>query len=167
MQVQENSKGGGARRAIGGQWVAIVCAGLALLSGIGGATGDRTARALTSLDFPQHRLTSDTGDILSDYADYLNFVLAIGKTTNPREASLLAHKYEQLRKADPELAARFLRGLRFEMVQKLEFVGGTSARITTDTPFMRRWVAKFLRDWLREVDEYQYRAYSARIAKRN
>jgi hypothetical protein len=126
-----------------------------------------TKRSPTSLEFPQHRLTSDTGDVLSDYPEYLNFVLEIGRATDARAASLLARKYDQLRKADPELAARFLRGLRFEMVQKLEFVGGTNAHITTETPFMRHWVTKFLRSWLREVDEYQFRAYGARIAKRN
>lgn len=143
----------------------VMLAGLFSLSGANGNV--QGSRAITSLEFPQHKLTSDMGDILSDYPDYLKFVLEIGRGTDQRSAQILAQKYSQLRSRNPELAARFLRGLRFEMVQKLEFVGGTNARVTTDTPFMRHWVTKFLREWAREADEYLYRSYGAQIARRN
>lgn len=145
--------------------LAAMLAGLLSLSGTNGL--GRELREPMSIQFPQHKLTSDMGDILSDYPDYLKFVLEIGRVTDGRSASLLAKKYAQLRQRNPELAARFLRGLRFEMVQKLEFVGGTNARITTDTPFMRNWVTKFIREWAREADEYLYRSYGAQLARRN
>ena len=144
---------------------------LAILAGLFSFSGanryGNESRTLTSIEFPDHKLTSDMGDILSDYPDYLRFVLEIGRVTDSRSAQVLASKYGQLRKRNPELAARFLRGLRFEMVQKLEFVGGTNARITTDTPFMRKWVTKFIREWAREADEYLYRSYGAQVARKN
>src|SRR4051794_38280388 len=94
---------------------------LSLLAVSGGTFKGQTERRVSSLEFPRHELTSDVGDILSDYSDYLRFVLEIGRRTNPRSAALLERKYLALRKYDKELSARFLRGLRFEMVQKLEF----------------------------------------------
>jgi hypothetical protein len=57
-----------------------------------------------------------------------------------------------------EAAARFLKGLRFEMVQKVELMGVAPQSLNTHTPEMRRWVKRFLPDWVREADEQWFRA---------
>lgn len=124
------------------------------------------SRDIASQAFPNHRLTSDDDRILDNYKDYLNFVLEVGQGTNAKSARLLEERFEKLKKADEKLAARFLKGLRFEMHQKLELSGLSPARVSTNNAEMRRWVNKYLGAWLREVDEYQYRAYANAVARR-
>jgi hypothetical protein len=126
-----------------------------------------SGREIASMGFPQYRATSDVGDIMDDYPDYLRFALAIGKESNRSAANQLEERFTRLQKADEKLAARFLKGLRFEMVQKLELSGLSPKRVSTATPAMRKWVAKYLPAWLREVDEYQFRAYASAISRRN
>lgn len=142
-------------------------AALALLVGLASISGTMRLeeRDLASMAFPQHRATNDQGDILDEYPEYLQFALTIGRDTNPRLASEIETRYRKLRRADEKLAARFLKGLRFEMVQKLELVGMSPKRVTTQTPALRRWVTKYLGAWLREVDEYQFRAYALAVSK--
>lgn len=125
------------------------------------------SREIASMQFPRHKATNDVGDIMDDYQDYLNFALTIGKRENPTVARQIEERYFRLKNADEKLAARFLKGLRFEMMQKLELVGLPPKRVTTETPVMRRWVAKYMGLWLREVDEYQFRAFATSLAKRN
>lgn len=127
-------------------------------------SSDISARQLASLPFPRHASTSDDGDVLSQYDDYLRFVQVIGRDVEPTTARNLQATFEKLRKRDPKGAARFLRGLRFEMVQKLEFLGASPTQISTSTPIMRQWVKRYLKEWHREADEYLFRAiaYSGR-----
>ncbi|MBY0369301.1 hypothetical protein K2X33_01360 [bacterium] len=125
-----------------------------------------SVRDLASMPFPNHKQTSDTGTIMDDYPEYLAFVLDIAKDTDPKAARLLEERYSRLVKADDKLAARFLKGLRFEIVQKLELSGISPKRLTSDNSTMRNWVSKYIGAWVREVDEYQYRAYAAAIARR-
>ncbi len=127
----------------------------------------RYVRDLDNLRFPNHPVTNDVGDILETYPDYLKFVVEAGKATNAPLAKRLEEKYAALEKADRGLAARFLRGLRFEMVQKLELTGLANRGVTTAQPGVRRWVGRFLGIWLREADEYMFRARAGKIARRN
>lgn len=122
-------------------------------------------RDIASQAFPIHRATTDVGDIMDQYPEYLEFVLAIGRSENPGVANQIAQRFAKLKRADEKLAARFLKGLRFEMIQKLELVGMPPKRVSTDSPVMRKWVAKYLSAWLREVDEYQFRAYASTVAR--
>lgn len=116
-------------------------------------------RAVQSLSgFPSVRQTSDADDILQTYPAYLQFALEIGKDVDSANSKRLANSYENLRRRHPQGAVRFLKGLRFEMVQKLELMGVQPNRISTRTPEMRRWVAKFMKEWARESDEYLFRA---------
>jgi hypothetical protein len=137
---------------------------LILFSFFQGAT---VQRGVASMQFPQYRVTSDVDDILESYPNYLKFVLTIGKAENPTIARQIEQRFFRLKKADEKLAASFLKGLRFEMHQKLELMGYSGKRINTENPALRRWVGKYLGLWLREVDEYQFRAYASTIAKRN
>jgi len=145
-----------------------ITAFLTVLLGMSGNTVSQygndhsTARSLSSLPFPSHEATSDEGDILSDYPEYLRFVLAIGKDVDPSTAGKLAKTYEALRKRDSKGAARFLRGLRFEMVQKLEFMGASTASINSSSPVMRTWVRRYITAWQREADEYLFRSVAFR-----
>lgn len=129
-----------------------------------GATGsDMDAlgeRNVASLAFPTYDSTSDEGEILGDYPAYLNFVLEIGKTTDRGTAGRLAQTYLKLKKKSPVGAARFLKGLRFEMVTKLELMGVSPQSISTQSPEIRRWVGRYLKEWLREADEHLFRAYA-------
>jgi phytoene dehydrogenase-like protein len=119
----------------------------------------------TLLRLPNHPTTNDVGDILEQYKDYLNFVVEAGRATNPGVAKKLEEKYAALEKADRTLAARFLRGLRFEILQKVELTGMAPGSVTTALPGVRRWVDRFLAVWLREADEYLFRAKAGRIAR--
>lgn len=145
-----------------------ITAFLVLLLGMSGSevsqygNDDSTMRSLSSLPFPRHEATKDEGDVLSEYPEYLRFVLAIGKDVDPSTSSKLAKTYEQLRKRDPRGAARFLRGLRFEMVQKLEFSGANLATVNTSSPEMRNWVRRYISAWYREADEYLFRSVAFR-----
>jgi hypothetical protein len=151
-------------------WTAVVVTVLALLatssSGpssiwalFGSAWGIDAERQISStMMFPQVEAVDNTNDMLSAYPVYLKFVLEVGKRTDATTAHRLENTYNVLRQRYPEAAANFLRGLRFEMVQKLELTGVNPSSVTTNTPEMRRWVGKFMRDWWREADEHFFRA---------
>ena len=119
-----------------------------------------------AMEFPDVANTTDVDDVLSDYPAYLQFVLEVGRKVNPKLSARLEQRYTQLRKRDPQGAARFLRGLRFEMTQKLEMTGTNPSTVTTNNPSIRRWVAKFLPAWHREADEYWFRSFANPIARR-
>lgn len=123
-------------------------------------------RSPNSMAFPKHRLTDDNGDVLSEYPDYLRFVLDVGRNSDPRLAKALERTYDRLRGADSALAARFLRGLRFELVQRAELRGLPLKTLNNDHPQMRGWIAKYMRQWLREADEYYFRAYVTKRARK-
>lgn len=129
-------------------------------------SGATARREITAMDFPKVREQSDLDDILSDYEVYLNFILEVGNQTNRKQAERLNAIYRNLKKKDEAQAARFLRGLRFEMVQKLEMTGLTPERASTNNTAIRQWVTKFLPVWLREADEYQFRSRTNAIVKR-
>ncbi len=142
--------------------------GIAMLGGFTPAEGMYSPnREVASMAFPQHRATTDVDDIMDDYPAYLQFALEIGRDVNPKVAKQIEVRWAKLKNADERLASRFLKGLRFEMTQKLELSGVSPSRVTTNSAFMRSWVKKYMGAWLREVDEYQYRAYAQSLAKRD
>ena len=53
-----------------------------------------------------------------------------------------------------------MKGLRFELVQKVELMGKDSREISTSNPIYRRWIQKYLKEWVREADEHLFRSYS-------
>ena len=130
------------------------------------AEDGRLVRDLDNLRFPNHAVTNDVSDILDSYKDYLSFVVEAGRATDAAAAKRLEEKYAALERADRGLAARFLRGLRFEMHQKLELTGMSARAVTTAQPGVRRWVGRFLSIWIREADEYLFRARAGKIARR-
>lgn len=125
------------------------------------------SRAIASMGFPSVNDASDEDEILKSYPAYLNFVLDISRETDARNAKRLNDLYQRLVRINPPGAARFLKGLRFEMVEKLELSGMNPAQATTRNPEMRRWVTKFLRDWTREADENLFRSIALRASLRN
>lgn len=129
-------------------------------------TNEVAVREIASMAFPIHKATSDVDDIMDDYPEYLQFALEIGRDVNPSTARQIQERYARLAKANEALAARFLKGLRFEMIQKMELAGLSPKRVDTNNSTMRRWVQKYIGAWLREVDEYQFRAYAQAVAKK-
>ena len=117
-----------------------------------------TLRDPASLAFPQTEDAESSGDILRVYLPYLRFVEAVGRKTDPEATQRLASTYQTLQKRDPKGAARFLKGLRFEMTQKLEFMGANAANVNSDTPEIRRWIGRFVKVWHREADELLFRS---------
>lgn len=144
------------RRRSWGFALLVVIAVYSLSGNLSAAEED--LRELSSLAFPKHKVTSDVGDILSDYPDYLQFVLEIGDASDATLARKLRDTYQALRKRHPVGAAKFLKGLRFEMVQKLELMGANPKSMTTQNPDIRRWVTRWMKAWHREADEYLFRA---------
>jgi hypothetical protein len=126
---------------------------------------DPSLRSPSSSRFPEQKNLSDTGAILEHYQEYLDFVVTVGKSNGDKKASLLEKQFRKLKEQDPERAASFLKGLRFEMIQKQELLGASPQQISTQSPVMKKWVGKFLWHWLREADEYLFRAYNARLKK--
>ncbi len=112
----------------------------------------------SSMTFPSVQPEDDTSDILASYPLYLKFVLEIGKEVDRNSAKKLESLYLGMKSHSQEAAARFLKGLRFEMVQKVELMGVAPQSLNTHTPEMRRWVKRFLPDWVREADEQWFRA---------
>lgn len=124
-----------------------------------------TDRHLASLPFPHVSEVSDTNDILDSYIVYLKFVTTVASDIDYRSSQGLGDKFKALRKRDPNRAAQFLKGLRFEMEQYLQLKAIPRARLHSDSGEMRRWVGKFVRVWHREVDEALYRAKANAFTK--
>lgn len=123
-------------------------------------------RTLSSASFPRIENTSDIDDINASFPAYLEFVTAIGRQGDKKTADRLQATYSRLRARDKVGSARFLRGLRFELLQKLELLGLSEESVTTNHPAFRKWVAKYLPVWLRECDEYLFRSYTASLTRR-
>jgi len=120
-----------------------------------------------SRPFPNVSPTDDVSDIINDYEPYLQFVTAVGKDVDPKNAKGLAQKWAALKKSDKKGAARFLKLLKFEMDQHLQLTGGSSVRMHSDSPAVRNWVKRFIRDWYREADEQLFRTYALKMSEKN
>lgn len=118
-------------------------------------------RHLASTNFPLISTERSTSDILDSYPAYLKFVLEVGKDTNRAQATKLAKIYDSLKRKNPKSAALFLKGLRFEMVQKVELMGKDPRTLSSSNPELRSWIGRYLVEWVREADEHLFRAYSA------
>ncbi len=127
---------------------------------------DESTRQPNAMEFPKVREQSDVDDIIDDYQVYLKYVLEVGSQTNRKQAQRLDVLFRELKRRDEGQAARFLRGLRFEMVQKLEMSGMSPTSASTNNAHIRSWVNRFLPIWVRECDEYLFRARTNAIAKR-
>ena len=125
------------------------------------------ARDPASRPFPNSSSATEVDDILDNYAVYLQFILAVGNDVDHTAAKTITAKWAQLKKADRPAAARYLKGLKFEMDQRMQLTGGSSKRMTSDSPAVRGWVKRYIKDWQREVDEHLFRSYATRIAARN
>jgi hypothetical protein len=110
------------------------------------------------LAFPLVRESSDEEDILRTYPAYLAFVVTVGRDVDAPTTKKLVNTYENLKRRSPSGAARFLKGLRFEMVQKVELMGIPPRRLTTKSSQLRPWVNKYLKEWAREADEQLFRS---------
>lgn len=119
-----------------------------------------------AMSFPQENDTSDVSDILEDYLPYAKFVIEIGKQLKPDQAEKFATLYNQLKKQDRKMAAKFLKGLRFEMNEKVELMGAAPSSLSTRHPEMRKWVVKYLPEWNRELDERMFRSYSLALSEK-
>lgn len=117
-------------------------------------------RHLSSIKLPNLEATRNEREILKNYPAYLDFVLEIGNTVDRKSALRLRQIYTVLKKEYPTSAARFLRGLRYEIIHRLDFISKSGTQITTENPDMRRWVQKFIKLWLYEADEQLFRARS-------
>lgn len=126
-----------------------------------------TSREIASLRFPQVQTERDEEDMVASYMPYLQFVTAIGSEVDAASTKLLVQAYQNLRKRSRSGAALFLKGLRYEMIQRVELSGWNPSSLSTNSPEMRRFVARYLKIWVREADEQMFRSYSNQIASRN
>ena len=116
--------------------------------------------------FPSVRLVKDTSDILTHYQPYFDFVVRIGNQVDASSTRKMVASFSELKKRNPEAAARFLKGLRFELVDKAERMGRREVSLTSQNPEIQRWVGRFIKEWAREADEHLYRVTSSQIAKK-
>lgn len=124
-------------------------------------------RHVASQPYPRHPRLRDEDDILEQYRDYLVFIVSIARNGNASQARDLMDQFQKLQRESPMHAARFLKGLKLEMDQKIELLGLVPSRTYSSNPRLRPFVAKFMPVWLREVDEARFRAYTDKlIAKR-
>ncbi|NBX75416.1 MAG: hypothetical protein EBQ92_02595 [Proteobacteria bacterium] len=116
--------------------------------------------------FPNVRTVRDTSDILDNYQPYLDFVVRVGNEVDASSTRKMVASFTELKKRNPEAAARFLKGLRFELVDKAERMGRRTVSLTSQNPEMQKWVGRFIKEWAREADEHLYRVTSSQIAKK-
>lgn len=116
--------------------------------------------------FPSVRIVRDTSDILKNYQPYLDFITQIGNQVDSASTGKMLASFTELKRRNPEGAARFLKGLRFEMVDKAERMGQREEKLSSSSPEIRNWVRKFIKEWAREADEHLYRVYSSQIARK-
>lgn len=135
--------------------VITVLLGIISFSSIGYAT-----------DFPLIRTAKSSSEMLKQYQPYLDFVVQVGKQSDLVNAQKLMVSFQKLQAHNPEAAARFLKGLRFEMMEKAQRMGRTESKLTSNNPEIRSWVGRFIEEWAREADEHLYRVYSSQIAKK-
>ena len=124
-----------------------------------------TGTAYGSLRFPVVSVERSTDGILDSYTDYLKFAVEVGKDTDRESAQKLIKIFDVLKKRNPRGAALFLKGLRFEMIQKIELMGIEPQEISSSNAIMRRWIGKYMKEWVREADEHLFRAQSASKAE--
>jgi hypothetical protein len=139
----------------------ILLGTVAFLLSTGTAYGAGVSRNLSSSKFPLVDTEHSVGDILESYPVYLKFVVEVGRETDRTRTSQLVKTFESLKKRTPKGAALFLKGLRVEMIHKVDLMGSDPRTLTTASPELRRWVTKYLGEWVREADEHLFRAYSA------
>lgn len=139
----------------------ILLGTVTFLLSTGTAYGAEVSRNLSSLRFPLVETERSVDDILESYPVYLKFVIEVGKDTDRTRTSQLVKTFESLKRKTPKGAALFLKGLRTEMIHKVDLMGSDPRSLTTSSPELRRWVSKYLAEWVREADEHLFRAYSA------
>ena len=131
---------------------------------LGMVTLSRTGYAASA--FPSASMARESQDILNKYQVYLDFVIQVGRKVDLASTQRMESKFLELRKRNPEGAARFLKGLRFEMVDKAQRMGRQEGALNTQNPELIRWVGRFMNHWAREADEHLYRVYSSQLAKK-
>jgi len=119
-----------------------------------------------STAFPMVRTVRDSSDILNQYQPYFDFVVRIGNEVDASSTRKMIASFTELKKRNPEAAARFLKGLRFELMDKAERMGRREVSLTSQNPEIQKWVGRFIKEWAREADEHLYRVYSSQIAKK-
>jgi len=148
---------------------------LAVTAGLSGKQGPKeppviqlslSEREPNSMSFPRVREQNDLDNVLEEYEVYLRYVMEVGNQTNRKQSQRLGLLFRELKRRDEGQAARFLRGLRFEMVQKIEMTGMAPERASTSNAAIRSWVNRFLPIWVREADEYLFRARTNALVKR-
>ena len=123
-------------------------------------------RSLASLAFPSVDEESDTDDIIENYEVYLRYLIDAGNRVSRSRTKRIAAKYTKLKSYNEDLAANFLKGLRYEMVHRVQITGVHPRRFHSRSSGARKWVGRFLRDWEQEIDEYLYRAYAFRLIRK-
>ncbi|MFM8314969.1 MAG: hypothetical protein ACKOA8_11855, partial [Deltaproteobacteria bacterium] len=126
-----------------------------------GETSSQVSRNLSSTQFPQVETEYSTDGILDSYPAYLKFVYEVGKDFDRNSSAKLVKLYESRKRRNPRQAALFLKGLRFELIEKVQLMGKDPRQISSSSPEFRRWIGKYLNEWVREADEHLFRSYSA------
>lgn len=114
--------------------------------------------------FPRVGNTNSVSGILDSYPVYLDYISDASQGVNPAGAEKLRFLFEELRKRDKKAAARFLKGIHFEMTQKVELTENIRKVSSGDTK-MKNWVKRYLPLWIREADEQLFRAQYPLAAK--
>ncbi|MCB0416359.1 MAG: hypothetical protein KDD39_01835 [Bdellovibrionales bacterium] len=120
------------------------------------------ARLPNSFSFPDLPHYRDDSDVLDQYPAYLEFVLRVSERTQPKLAKGLEGKFNALRQRDPRGAANFLRGLREEILHKLQLTGTPVHRANASHPVLKKLVKDYMGEWYHEADEYLFRAVARR-----
>lgn len=124
---------------------------------------DRTPAAA----FPYAEKEDDYDDMLEDYQVYLNFVVSVGRRVNSRRARNIAQKFSKLKSQDPREAARYLKGLKYEMDHRRLLTRKSRRALGSGSRYTRRWIGRYLDNWENELDEALFRSYVKRMVARD
>lgn len=116
------------------------------------------SREVASMKLPMVASTTNVGDIIDTYEVYLDFVCDSVKDSNPEQSKKLKSLFTKLKKKDEKAAARFLKGLRFEITQKVEFMSVGRKDLSSNSTLIQSWAKRYMANWIREADEQLFRA---------
>ena len=110
---------------------------------------------------------ADDDEIVRYYSPYVMFVAEVAKSMDAAKAEKMVKLFNDLKKASPEEAAQFLKGLRLELIHGLELANVDLKKMKSTSPQVRRVVSRSLGNWVSELDESIFRNASKGIANKS
>lgn len=111
-----------------------------------------------SPSLPRLEALNDDKEILEAYPAYLTFVYQMGQSLDKEYSEKFKDSYLKLYDTETRLAARFLKGVRYEILQYLQTRNLSLEEASLKNRRFSKWLTRYLRVWVREADELRFRS---------